>query len=45
MHKFGINHNDIKPANIVYSVSLGKLVFIDFGLSDINSVPLGYMQI
>ena len=36
MHKLGINHNDIKPGNIVFSFSLGKLVFIDFGLSDIN---------
>lgn len=26
-------HNDIKPANIVYSPNLGKHIFIDFGIS------------
>lgn len=38
MHKMNITHNDIKPQNIVYSPSLKKLVFIDFGLSEINIV-------
>lgn len=28
-----ITHSDIKPENIVYSLSLNKLVFIDFGMS------------
>jgi tRNA A-37 threonylcarbamoyl transferase component Bud32 len=41
MHKINITHNDIKPQNIVYSNSLKKLVFIDFGLSEFNRQILG----
>ena len=37
MHSLHIIHKDIKPHNIVYSKSLGKCVFIDFGLSQLIS--------
>ena len=33
MHSFGIVHGDVKPENIMWSPSLKKNVFIDFGLS------------
>ena len=33
MHSFGIVHGDVKPENIMWSPSLQKNVFIDFGLS------------
>lgn len=33
MHSLNICHNDIKPSNIVYSPSLAKLVYIDFGFT------------
>lgn len=35
MHSFYIIHADIKPENIVFSPSLNKPVFIDFGFSTI----------
>jgi serine/threonine protein kinase len=41
MHQLNITHNDIKPANIVYSPKFKKLVFIDFGLSQINLQKIG----
>ena len=33
LHKLHIMHQDIKPENIMFSPSLEKLVFIDYGLS------------
>ena len=33
MHHLHLMHIDIKNENILYSPSLNKLVFIDFGLS------------
>ena len=33
MHKLHLVHRDIKPENIMYSPSLKRMVFIDFGLS------------
>lgn len=40
MHSFNIVHADIKPDNIVFSPSLNKPVFIDFGFSSIiEEVP------
>lgn len=44
MHKLNITHNDIKPENIIFSPSLKKLVFIDFGLSQANYHSIGYMK-
>lgn len=44
MHQLNITHNDIKPQNIIYSVSMDRLVFIDFGLSQANYQPVGYMR-
>ena len=35
MHSFGIVHGDVKPENIMWSPSLKKNVFIDFGLSTV----------
>ena len=35
MHSFGIVHGDVKPENIMWSPSLQKNVFIDFGLSTV----------
>lgn len=45
MHSFKITHNDLKPDNIIYSPSLNKLVFIDFGLSEVNIQKLGQMKL
>jgi len=33
LHMFQIVHLDVKSANICFSPSFGKYVFIDFGLS------------
>ena len=33
MHRLQLMHQDIKPENILFSPSLNRLVFIDFGLS------------
>lgn len=33
MHSMGLIHKDIKPENIMFSPSLSKCVFIDFGIS------------
>ncbi len=35
MHNFYIVHCDIKPENVMLSPSYHKLVFVDFGFSDI----------
>jgi serine/threonine protein kinase len=45
MHQLGITHNDVKPNNILFSSTLKKLVFIDFGLSDVNIQPQGQMKL
>jgi serine/threonine protein kinase len=45
LHNLNICHNDIKPANIVFSPKLKKLVFIDFGFSEVRIEPVGYMRI
>lgn len=33
MHQLGLIHKDIKPENIMYSPTLKKCIFIDFGIS------------
>ncbi len=35
LHSLQVVHRDIKPENIMWSPSFQKLVFIDFGLSEI----------
>jgi tRNA A-37 threonylcarbamoyl transferase component Bud32 len=45
LHILKINHNDIKTNNIVYSENFKKLVLLDFGLSEVNDVGLGYMKL
>jgi serine/threonine protein kinase len=42
MHMLQIVHRDIKPANIMFSKSLNKCVFIDFGCSEVISESIGY---
>lgn len=39
-----ITHNDIKPDNILFSPSLDKFVFVDFGLSQENLQGYGQMK-
>ena len=41
MHKLHIVHQDIKPENIMYSLSYNRPVFIDFGLSRIIDEEIG----
>ena len=41
MHQFHLMHIDIKNENILYSPSLNKLVFIDFGLSKFVAEQVG----
>ena len=41
MHKLNIVHFDIKPDNIMYSPAQGKVVFIDFGLSELVEIGVG----
>lgn len=43
MHGLNICHNDIKPSNIVYSENLEKLVYIDFGFTEVRIESLGSM--
>jgi serine/threonine protein kinase len=33
MHLLQIIHKDIKPANILYSLTYNKVVLIDYGIS------------
>ena len=35
MHQLNVIHSDIKPANVMFSVSYGKNVFLDFGVSEV----------
>ena len=35
LHSFKIMHLDIKPQNIMFIPSLKKIVFVDFGFSEI----------
>ncbi len=44
LHSLKLTHNDIKTANIVYSKTFRKLVLIDYGLSDVSGVELGFMK-
>ena len=44
MHMLNICHNDIKPANILYNPSKKKLVFIDFGLSEVKEEEIGQLN-
>lgn len=41
MHRHKIVHMDIKPSNLMWSPSLNKPVFIDFGLTDIIAEECG----
>lgn len=41
MHDFGIVHIDVKPENVVWSESLQRAVFIDFGFSEVIREPRG----
>jgi serine/threonine protein kinase len=40
MHMLQIVHRDIKTSNILYSPTYKKLVFIDFGCTDVLINPL-----
>jgi serine/threonine protein kinase len=42
LHYFKIVHMDIKPLNIMFSQCNKELVFIDFGLSKMTSLPQGW---
>jgi len=42
MHSYNIIHFDIKPENICFSSEYNKIVFIDFGLSEIVKEKCGY---
>ena len=42
LHNYNIIHFDIKPDNICFSSEYNKVVFIDFGLSEIIKERLGY---
>jgi serine/threonine protein kinase len=35
MHQLKVIHSDIKPANVLYSTSYGKNVFLDFGVAEV----------
>ena len=41
MHSLQIIHGDIKPENVMFSPSLQKYVFVDFGLSRILAQKRG----
>ena len=45
LHKLRIVHQDIKPDNIMFSPSKKKMVFVDFGLSQIIQEELGKQTI
>jgi len=45
MHRWNIIHYDIKPDNICFSSEYNKIVFIDFGLSDIVKEGLGFKSL
>jgi len=42
MHSLGIVHMDIKPENLIYSTNYKKIVFIDFGLTQVKQLKSGY---
>jgi serine/threonine protein kinase len=41
MHRFHLVHLDLKPPNIMFSPSLSRSVFIDFGFSRIIKENIG----
>ena len=42
LHKHKIVHMDIKPDNIMFSPTFKKLVFIDYGFSEIIEEEVGF---
>ena len=44
LHNFRIVHVDIKPENIMFSLTLEELVFIDFGFSRVLREKAGQMS-
>lgn len=45
MHSFNICHFDIKLDNIGWSSTFQKLVFLDFGMTEIIDVSQGYKKL
>ncbi len=41
MHLLDLIHFDIKPSNLMFSDTLQKIIFIDFGLSSIIKQKIG----
>lgn len=41
LHSLSITHRDIKPGNLLYSKTKGKLVLTDFGLSKAVKEKIG----
>jgi len=40
LHSMGIAHRDLHPGNVFYNINLEKVMFIDFGLSEMYASPL-----
>jgi serine/threonine protein kinase len=45
LHRFRIVHRDINPANVMFSPTKHKLVFIDFGFADIVQEGVGFKSL
>lgn len=45
LHSLQICHCDIKPANLAWSASKGKFVFLDFGMTRFVLEPAGYLSL